>query len=403
MSIKLDFIDTSVDHVVAIDMTRPDFRPDVPFDDLPLLPPAVELETQAVLKACIPARAALAELSAATGLIPNAAILINTIPILEAQASSAVENIVTTTDRLFQLASDERAASDPATKEALRYRTALRRGHAMLDRRAVSTNMAIEICTALRGIDTGIRRMPGTALRNAGTGETVYTPPTGEELLRSLLANWETFLNERRDLDPLVRMAVGHYQFEAIHPFEDGNGRTGRILNLLFLVEQGLLRLPVLYLSGAIIRSKAEYYRRLREVTTEDRWQEWVCYVLGLVERTSRWTSTKIHDIRELQESTASRLRDRAPKIYSRELVDVVFMQPYCRIANVVDAGIAKRQTASTYLTVLSEIGVLTPVSAGRDRLFINQPLLDLLRPGTLDGPQGGDTLGPATGSAGSR
>lgn len=400
MSIKLDFVDTSADHVDGIDMTGPDFRPNVPFDDLPLLPPAVELETQAVLKACIPARAALAELSAATGLIPNAAILINTIPILEAQASSAVENIVTTTDRLFQLASDERAVSDPATKEALRYRTALRRGHAMLERRPVSTNMAIEICTALRGIDTGIRRMPGTALRNAGTGETVYTPPTGEQRLRSLLANWETFLNERRDLDPLVRMAVGHYQFEAIHPFEDGNGRTGRILNLLFLVEQGLLRLPVLYLSGAIIRSKAEYYRRLRDVTMEERWQEWVCYVLGMVERTSRWTSTKIRDIRELQESTATRLRDRAPKIYSRELVDVVFTQPYCRIANVVDAGIAKRQTASTYLTLLSEIGVLTPVSAGRDRLFINQPLLDLLKPGTFDDPQDGDTLGPATTSA---
>lgn len=305
--------------------------------------------------------------------------LINTIPILEARASSEIENIVTTTDRLFRFAADGAASADPATKEALRYRTALRRGFELLSSRPVTANLAIEVCTVLRGIETRIRRIPGTALRNQLTGETVYTPPDGESRLQRLVTNWEAFLHAREDLDPLVRMAIGHYQFEAIHPFEDGNGRTGRILNLLFLVEQGLIYQPVLYLSGAIIRTKAEYYRLLLEVTTLERWEAWVLYVLAVVEETSRWTSAKIRAIRQLLRAAAALVRARAPKIYSRELVDLVFEQPYCRIVNVVNAGIAKRQTASEYLAKLADIGVLTPVQAGREKLFIHRTLLDLL------------------------
>ncbi|HEY6509057.1 MAG TPA: Fic/DOC family N-terminal domain-containing protein, partial [Vicinamibacterales bacterium] len=263
------------------------FSPNSPFNGLLELPPPVDLETPAILRACIPARAALAELNAATDFIPNPTILINTIPILEAQASSEIENIVTTTDRLFQFATDDASMADPATKEALRYRTALRRGFERLSTRPVSTNLAVELCTALRGIETDVRKIPGTTLLNAATGEAVYTPPDGEARLRGLLANWEAFLHAQDGLDPLVRMAVGHYQFEAIHPFEDGNGRTGRILNLLSLVEQGLLRQPVLYLSGAIIRSKNDYYRLLREVTTKDQWEPWVLYMLRAVEERS--------------------------------------------------------------------------------------------------------------------
>lgn len=346
---------------------------------MPELPPYAELETPAVLKACISARAALAELNTATDLIPNPAILINTIPILEARASSEIENIVTTTDRLFQFAGDDAASADPATKEALRYRTALRHGFEALSTRPLSTNLAVDVCTVLRGVDTTVRRTPGTTLRNAATGDAVYTPPDGEARLRALLANWETFLHAQEHLDPLVRMVAGHYQFEAIHPFEDGNGRTGRILNLLFLVEQGLLRLPILYMSGAIIRSKADYYRLLFEVTTAERWEPWLLYVLRIVDETSRTTTAKIRAIREQLRRATEYVRAEAPKIYSRELVEVIFEQPYCRIANLIDAGIAKRQTASVYLSKLAEIGVLTARQVGREKLFVHQALLDLL------------------------
>jgi Fic family protein len=362
-------------------MSAKRFQADVPFNSLPKLPPTVDLETRAVLKACIPARAALAELSAAADLIPNPTILINTLPILEARASSEIENIVTTADRLFQFAAHDQAGADPATKEALRYRTALRRGADLLALRPVSTNLAIEVCTVLRGIDTQIRRIPGTALRNPSTGATVYTPPDGESRLRTMMTNWERFLHTQEDLDPLVRMAVGHYQFEAIHPFEDGNGRTGRILNLLFLVEQGLLKEPILYLSGGIIRTKTEYYQRLREVTVAERWEPWTLYMLHAVEETARWTVARIRAMRDLLQTTVTQVRNKQPKIYSRELVDVIFEQPYCRIANLVDAGIAKRQTASEYLARLADIGILSPIQVGREKLFIHRALLDVLSP----------------------
>lgn len=360
-------------------MTTKSFRADVPFNELPKLPPASDLESRAILKACIPARAALAELNATADLTPNPTILINTLPVLEARASSEIENIVTTADRLFQFAADDLTNADPATKEALRYRTALRRGAESLAVRPLSTNLAIDVCTVLRGIDTQIRRIPGIALRNPTSGATVYTPPEGEARLRTLMTNWERFLHAQDGLDPLVRMAVGHYQFEAIHPFEDGNGRTGRILNLLFLVEQGLLRQPILYLSGGIIRTKAEYYRRLREVTTAERWEAWTLYMLQAVEDTARWTIARIRAMRDLLQTTVTLVREKEPKIYSRELVDVVFEQPYCRISNLVDAGIAKRQTASEYLARLADIGILTAVQTGREKLFIHRALLKVL------------------------
>jgi Fic family protein len=371
-------------------MTAFNFRPDTPFNDLPELPPPTQLETAVVLKACISARAALAELGAVADLVPDPVSLINTIPMLEARASSAIENIITTADQLFRLAADDVSSADPATKEALRYRTALRHGSDLLRSRPLSTNLAIEICTTLRGIETGIRRIPGTTVRNMATGTRVYTPPEGEERLRRLLANWETFLHTQVQLDPLVRMAVGHYQFEAIHPFEDGNGRTGRILSLLFLVEQRLLSQPILYMSGAIIRSKNEYYQRILEVTTAERWESWVLYVLNLVEETSRWTTEKIRAVRELQRAATEYVRAKAPKIYRRELIDVIFEKPYSRIANLVTAGIAKRQTASEYLARLADIGVLTPIQIGRGKLFLHRALLDLLSSDTHQVPSYG-------------
>ncbi len=355
------------------------WRADTPHNQLPPLPPATELETRAVLKRCIDARTALAELKQAAELIPNQTVLINTIPLLEAKDSSEIESIVTTTDLLFQHAHGVDNQADPATKEALRYRTALYRGFQSLERRPLCTGTAVEICRTLKGVDMDVRRTPGTQLANDRTGEVIYTPPEGEATLRDLLANWERFLHNETGLDPLVRMAVGHYQFEAIHPFSDGNGRTGRVINILYLIQEGLLTLPILYLSRYIITHKADYYRLLLDVTREQAWEPWLLYMLSAVEETARWTSAKIAAIRRLAEHTTTHVRERLPKTYSRELVDVIFEQPYCRIGNVVDKGIAQRQAASRYLKELVALGVLREAQVGKEKLFIHPKLMQLL------------------------
>ena len=354
------------------------WRADRPYDTLPTLPPALELETKVVLKQCVTARAALGELKQVVGLIPNPTMLINTLPILEARASSEIENIVTTADMLFQYLAHESAA-DPASKEALRYRHALLEGFGSLQSRPLSTGTAEAVCTRIMGRDMSVRRVPGTALTNTATGAIIYTPPATEQLIRELLANWERFLHEREEIDPLVRMAAAHYQFEAIHPFTDGNGRTGRILNSLFLVEQKLLPLPILYLSRYIIAHKAGYYERLLGVTQAEDWAGWLLYILRAVEETAIWTTEKIAAIRRLSTETDAVVRARLPKIHSRALMDVIFEQPYCRIANVVDAGIVARQAASRHLKSLASIGILSERKIGREKLFIQPRLLELL------------------------
>lgn len=360
----------------------PRFRPDHPFNDLPPLPPKGDVETRRVLKLCIEARAALAELKQAGELIPNQSILINTIPLLEAQASSAIENIVTTTDRLFRFANEEGLSggtADPATKEALRYRTALHTGFRSLGKRPLCTGTAVQVCSTIKGAEMEVRRVPGTNLVNETNGAVIYTPPVGEPLLRDLLRNWEHFIHTPADTDPLVRLAMMHYQFEAIHPFTDGNGRTGRILNILYLIESGLLELPVLYLSRHIINNKSDYYRLLQAVTVNQSWEDWICYVLGGILETANWTTAKIRAIRNSMIATAGYIRTTLPAIYSREIVDLIFMQPYSRISNVVDAGLAKRQTASIYLKQLSDAHVLAEIKSGREKLFIHPALIHLL------------------------
>lgn len=353
------------------------WRPEVPYNELPPLPPASDLETKRILKQCIPARAALAELKQAAMRIPNQAMLINTVPLLEAQASSEIENIVTTSDRLFQFKSENDHA-DPATKEALRYSQALLDGFRGLANHPLTTRTAEQVCSIIKGIEMQIRRVPGTALARE-SGEVIYTPPVGEDLLRRLLANWEKFLHENQDIDPLIRMAVGHYQFEAIHPFTDGNGRTGRVLNSLFLIQESLLTLPILYLSRYIIQHKADYYRLLLQVTREQEWEEWILYVLQGVEETAGWTTDKIEAIQDLSVHTAEYVRDRLPKIYSMELIQLIFELPYCRIQNLVQSKIAERQAASRYLKQLVDIGVLEERPVGREKLFIHPKLLRLL------------------------
>ena len=353
--------------------------PQKPYNQLPLLPPANELENKKILKACINARTALAELKQAGNLIPNQTMLINTLPLLEAQDSSAIENIVTTADKLFQHAQADNQA-DLATKEALRYRTALYKGYYSLDTYPVSTRTAVDICQTLKGIHLDIRKTPGTRLINDSKQETIYTPPEGETLLRSLLANWEEFIHNETHLDPLIRMAVAHYQFEAIHPFVDGNGRTGRILNILYLIEQNLLDLPILYLSRFIIKNKTDYYRLLLAVTKNQVWEEWLLFMLQAVEETAQWTTAKITAIKKLSDHTVEYVKQCLPRIYSRELVDIIFEQPYSRIANLIDRGIAKRQAASTYLKAFVENGILQEISIGKEKLFVHPKLMSLLK-----------------------
>ncbi len=355
------------------------WQPDQPYNHLSPLPPVTEFENIVVLKACIPARAALAELKQAGELLPNQELLINLLPLLEAQGSSEIENIVTTTDRLFQYA-EEDSQADPMTKEALRYRTALRQGFEELERKPLCTNTALEICSTIKSVQMDIRKVPGTALSNQATGQVIYTPPVGEEVIRNLLGNWERFLHADDTIDPLIKMAIAHYQFEAIHPFTDGNGRTGRILNILYLIEQKLISLPILYLSRYIVQNKHDYYRLLLEVTTERHWQEWIIFMLKAVETTATWTMHKIAAIRQLIEQTTAYARKKLPSnIYSYELMQVIFEQPYCRIQNLVGRDIAKRQTASTYLKQLADIGILSEKRAGKEKLFVHPKLIQLL------------------------
>lgn len=350
----------------------------IPYNALPMLTPNVEeIETRKVLKACITARAALAELNTAGELIPDQGLLINLLPLLEAKDSSRIENIVTTSDRLFQYAGQAENA-DPATKEALRYRTALHDGFTYLSSYPLCTNTAITICTTLRGVQTDIRKTPGTVLRDQNSN-VVYTPPVGEAAIRDLLANWERFVHADDDLDPLIKMAIAHYQFECIHPFSDGNGRTGRILNILYLIQSELLSLPILYLSRFILERRDHYYTLLREVTAEGRWEAWILFMLEAIENTARWTKKKIAIIRELMVDTTQFVRARLPKIYTHELIQILFAQPYCRIDNLVKGQVAKRQTASLYLKQLAEIGVLEEMSVGREKLYLNTQLLQEL------------------------
>jgi Fic family protein len=354
------------------------WRPDQPHQALPPLPPQGEIETKSVLKRCVAARAALAGLNQATALIPDQGILMSAFPTLEAQASSEIENIVTTTAELFEhLSADQRAS--PSIREALRYRSALIAGFRELDTRPICTRLAEIVCSEIKGTPMAVRRTPGTALRNDRTSEVIYTPPMGEQALRDLLANWERFLNEPGELDPLVRMAIGHYQFEAIHPFSDGNGRTGRVLNSLYLVSQGLIGQPVLYLSRAIIEDKDRYYRLLHDVTAHGAWVQWIEFMLECVERTAAWTTEKVRAIRLLQAHTARVVQDRCRAAYSHELVSLLFERPYLRIGDIVDAGLAKRQTAATYARALVAAGVLEERAAGQAKLFVNTRLMRLL------------------------
>ena len=350
-------------------------------NELRYLPPEGDIESKTVLKQLNKATRALAELKAYAEVIPNKEILISTIALQEAKASSEIENIITTNVSLYKAMATTESKIDANTKEVLQYREALWYGVKLIEEKElITTNMIIEIQQILEGNRGGIRKLPGTALKNALTGETVYTPPSGEELIRKLLANLEEYYNIPDDIDSLIKLAVTHYQFEAIHPFYDGNGRTGRILNILYLLKEGLLDSPILYLSSYIIRNKKEYYEFLNKVTKDNDWESWIIYMLKAIEFTSKETLRTAKEIKNLIDATIDFVKEKEPKIYSKELIEFIFKEVYLKANQLVDNGLSSRKTVVKYLKALEEIGVLQSEKVGREVIYINTALFNLLK-----------------------
>lgn len=335
-----------------------------------------------MLKAAIRASRSLAELKGRTRTVPNPAILLNTIALQEARASSEIENIFTTTDELYRSLNIESAEVSPHAKEVLHYNEALWHGAEQLRSSAgITADLAIALVRMIKDDVHDVRSHPGAQLINRANGEVVYTPPEGAPRLRNLLLNLEHFLNTTEDgLDPLVKLAVMHYQFEAIHPFSDGNGRTGRILLILYLLQQRLLEQPILFLSRYIIENKSHYYRLLRAVTEEDAWEPWILYLLRAVESTAETTVLRIESIGDLLGSMVEEGRLKLPKrTFSKELVEQLFVRPYCKIRHLEEAGLGNRVSCSRYLHDLADTGLVNKVKAGKEILFVNERLVKLL------------------------
>ena len=355
------------------------YDPKTPYNNIPLLPPTSEVETKEVLKAVVLASRALAELKGKGNEIPNQTMLINTVTLQEAKDSSEIENIVTTHDSLYKAFSSERNNIDPHTKEVLRYREALWNGYQSLSKRPLTTNSFVSIVQTIKENSFDIRNTPGTKI--VSNGKTIYAPPEGENVIRNLLHNLEQFMHNKEEIDVLVRLAVMHYQFEAIHPFIDGNGRTGRIINILYLVEKGLLDRPILYLSKYIVDNKNEYYKRLRNVTENEEWKPWILYILKSIEEAALYTVKKINNIKELMEQTQNKIKENNlfSILYSLDFIYLLFEQPYCKAKFLVDKGLVQRHAASRYLKSLEDIGILKSYKIGRETLFLNIKLFELL------------------------
>lgn len=358
------------------------FNRNEPYNDLPLLPPKDVLENSEILKAAIAANKKLAELKGIAKTIPNQTILINTLPLQEARSSSEIENVLTTNDQLYEALAAKTEDYDPQTKEVLRYKEALWGGYNKLkENNLLTTNLFIDIFQKIKETTAGIRSTPGTKITTSA-GEVIYTPPEGENIIREKLSNLENYIHDDTDgTDPLIKLAVIHYQFEAIHPFTDGNGRTGRIINILYLLQQKLLDLPVIYLSRHIIENKNDYYLLLRTVTEKKEWISWIIYLLKGISSTAGETVDKITEIKNLLESTLIDMKQKLPgRIYSKELIELLFTQPYCKVEFVVNAGIAKRQTAAEYLKQIEKTGLLKSKKVGKEVLYLNLPLFELLK-----------------------
>ena len=346
-----------------------------------LLPPAAELESRSVLKSLALAHRYLAELKGMAATIPNEHILINTLALQEAKDSSEIENIITTHDDLYKADLFADYVKNPAAKEVSRYATALKTTFEQMKRdRLLTVNRIVGIHQALEQNEAGIRKLPGTVLKNERTGETVYTPPQDSEEIVRLMSNLEQFINDDAlcDVDPLIKMAVIHYQFESIHPFYDGNGRTGRIINILYLVAKGLLDIPVLYLSRYIIRNKADYYRLLQATRDTGDWEPWILYMLEGVELTSRQTIWIIQQIKKIMMVYKHRIRTELPKLYSQDLLNNLFRHPYTKIESVQTDLHVTRLTAAKYLQLLTEKGFIEKHKIGRYNYYVNRPLMSI-------------------------
>lgn len=354
------------------------YSKDQPYNDLPLiLPDASNWEKLNIYKKLAEARAALAELKGRLPVIPNPIMLINTLVLQEAKDSSTIENIFTTNDKLYKAFSSSAANTDPATKEVLRYREALWNSfNQILTPNAFSIELAIKI---FQLITEKAEEERTVQVYIGSTTKIVYTPPEPGAVLSEKLNNWFEVALGHTDIDPLLKMTVLHYQFEAIHPFSDGNGRTGRILNVLYLCMEKLLDLPVLYLSKYILNYKNDYYRLLREVTETGNWEGWILYMLDAVKETSIITLQKVNAIFDNYNAVIEKVKSEAKDIYSHELIDVIFSQPYCKISILAEKKIASRNTASKYLKKLEEIGILASESVGREVLYKNVALYEIL------------------------
>jgi len=348
----------------------------------PKLPLNKDLETKAVLKKIVSANRALAELKGVAYSIPNQTILINALALQEAKDSSEIENIVTTHDELYRADVGSSNISNQA-KEVQRYREALYKGFALVGEKGLLLKKHIvEIQQVLEDNNAGIRSQSGTMLKNEKTGETIYIPPQNYTDIQELMDNLESYINtpELDDFDVLVKMAIIHYQFESIHPFYDGNGRTGRIVNILFLMLNGLLELPILYLSSYIIKSKSDYYRLLNEVRTKEAWEEWIMYMLSGVDETAKDSITRINEINLLMEEKKKNLPSNLQNLYTKDLLELLFPPPYKKIGFLVDELGVPQKTATSYLRAIEEIGILESVKMSRDVYFINKQLFLLLK-----------------------
>lgn len=349
---------------------------------IPALPPPGNLETVPVLKALAKANRALAELKGRAASIPNQGILIDTLALQEAKASSEIENIVTTQDELFQADLQLEGPGSAAAKEVALYRDAVRLGydHLLKSGGLITNRTLIDMFRLLKRREGGFRVTPGTALKNDSTGEVVYVPPQDAREIEAVMAALERFINEDEQsaLDPLIKMALIHHQFESIHPFPDGNGRIGRILNVLYLTRSGLLEIPILYLSRHITRTKADYYRLLQAVRTQGAWEEWVLYLLGAVAETAQTTLALVEGMRGQMATVKKRMREELPNLYSQDLLNNLFRHPYTRIEFVVKDLEVSRQTAAKYLDLLAEKGFVAKHRSGRSNYYVNESLVRL-------------------------
>jgi len=351
----------------------------IPYNNLPLLPPKADIETKNILRKTISAGRALAQLNGALQNLPNPTLFLDTIYLQEAKASSEVENIVTTNDDLYQSLVTDGQVENPATKEVLSYKEALWLGLKELKNKPfITTNLCVKIVQCIKQNTASIRVIPGTTLRTP-YGKVIYTPPSGENVIREKLANLERFINEDKIIDPLIKMALMHYQFEAIHPFIDGNGRTGRILLLLYLKLSGLLDTPAIYLSEYIIKNKTEYYKKLRAVTEKDEWESYILYMLDMIEETSVRGLERLNKITATMDKTAEEIRKKLPKVYSKDLIEILFRLPYTKRQHLINENIGNPKTVGNYLIALEENGFLKSVKVGKEKLYLNQQLLKIL------------------------